>query len=312
MPGKFIGICAIAIVMVVNSLMVRAQNEYAATLEVLKSGVEVQRVNTTAFIAVEIEAIVGVGDTIRTDDTGEARITFFADGTDVVLKPNTQYRITEFQGSAEDFQLTVAVLAGQTTHRLNRALGTNSRYDVQTPGMTLAAKGTVFAVRVENTGRSGMLVFDGIVDSAAGSARANVPAEYGIRSEGDNKLSDVVLASTFEQLDAALDGCAASVTTTDDVSINVRLGPSIEQTRVGIIAATDVERFIGVSAAGNWYRIAFNDGFGWILSSNALVDSACAGLRVFEDTQVEDASLYTGSPADLEAAPEPAAEAAES
>ncbi len=270
------------------SFVVTAQNEFAATLEVLKAGVEVQRVNTANFISVSVEAIVGVGDTIRTDETGSARVTFFADGTDVTLDPNTEYRIVEFQGDEEDFQLTVEVLVGQTTHRLNRVLGANSSYDVETPGMTLAAQGTVFEIRVEDSGRSGMLVSEGVVDAETDDGSADVPSEFGVRSAVNEPLSDVVRASTFEELDSALDGCSVSVTTVDDVSINVRVAPSLEQERIGIISASDIDTFYGVSETGQWYRIMFEDDFGWILSSSASVDSSCAGLRVFENASFED------------------------
>lgn len=270
------------------SFMVTAQSEFAATLEVLNAGVEVQRVNTANFISVSVEAIVGVGDTIRTDETGSARVTFFADGTDVTLDPNTEYRIVEFQGDEEDFQLTVEVLIGQTTHRLNRVLGANSSYDVETPGMTLAAQGTVFEIRVEDSGRSGMLVSEGVVDAETDDGSADVPSEFGIRSAVNEPLSDVVRASTFEELDSALDGCSASVTTVDDVSINVRVAPSLEQERIGIISASDIDTFYGVSETGQWYRIMFEDDFAWILSSTATVDSDCAGLRVFEDSAFDD------------------------
>ena len=164
---RLYGVIIVSIVSLLIGFIVTAQNEFAASLEVLSAGVEVQRVNTANFIAVEIEAIVGVGDIIRTDETGEARITFFADGTDVTLEPESEYRIIEFEGDEEDFNLTVEVIAGQATHRLNRTLGANSSYDVETPGMTLAAQGTVFAIRVEDNGRSGMLVFEGLVDAGA-------------------------------------------------------------------------------------------------------------------------------------------------
>jgi hypothetical protein len=279
------------------TFVVTAQNEFAATLEVLNAGVEVQRVNTANFIAVEVEAIVGVGDTIRTDDTGIALVTFFADGTDVTLDPNTEYRIVEFQGDDEDFQLTVEVLAGQTTHRLNRVLGANSNYDVETPGMTLAAQGTVFTIRVEDSGRSGMLVSEGIVDAGSDEASADVPPEFGIRSEVNNPLSDVVRASSFDELDSALDGCTVSVTTPDDVSMNVRVAPSVEAEQIGFVTASTLDNFIGVSADGLWYRIGFEDDFGWILSSTASVDSACAGLRVFEADMFADSGVSSDEPA---------------
>lgn len=281
---------------------VSAQGDFAASLEVLNPGVEVQRVNTTNPISVSVEAIVGVGDVIRTDDTGQARITFFADGTDVTLEPETEYIIVEFGGDDDDFRLLVEVIAGQTTHRLNRILGANSSYDVRTPGMTLAARGTEFAIRVEADGRSAMLVRGGDVNTETPESSADVPAEFGVRSEVDAPLSDVVRASTFAELDSALDGCAASVTTPDDVSINVRLGPSTDLPRIGIIDAETVNNFGGTSATGDWYRITFAGGFGWILSTTAQIQGECAGLRVFEDTHIEDAESYddTVGPIDFE------------
>lgn len=286
-----------AFVLLIN-LVVGAQNEFAATLEVLSSGVDVQRVNTSNFITVEIEAIVGVGDVIRTDETGEARITFFADGTDVTLEANTEYRIVEFEGDDDDFQLTVEVLAGQATHRLNRALGANSQYDVETPGMTLAAQGTEFAIRVEENGRSGMLVFEGDVEAGSDDGTADVSAEFGIRSSVDSALSDVVRASTFDELDAALDGCAVSVTTLDDVSINVRSGPSIESELLETISANAIDIFLGINTSGDWYRIPFGESFGWILSSSATIDADCAGLRVFPDTYSENGETDTETESD--------------
>jgi len=302
MKTKLIAIIAIAGALLFTNLLASAQNEFAATLEVLNAGVEVQRVNTSNPIAVHVEAIVGVGDIIRTDATGQARITFFADGTDATLEPNTEYSIVKFQGDDQNFQLTVEALAGEVTHRLNRALGANSSYDVQTPGMTLAARGTVFTVRVEADGRSAMLTREGTVAADNDSSSADVPSAYGVRAEMNSTLSDVVPATTFDQLDAALDGCTVTVTTVDDVRINVRLGPSLTQPRVGTVAANEVTNFIGATASGDWYRIAFRGGFGWILSSSASVNSTCAGLRVFPDDQTEDASLYTelGDPIELQ------------
>lgn len=269
-------------------------NELAATLEVLSPGVDVLRVNTVNWVTVNVEAIVGVGDTIRTDDTGRARITFFADGTDTELLPNTEYRIKRFETQGEAYNLTVEVVIGQTTQRLSRLLDANSSYDVTTPGMTLAARGTNFSIRVEQLGRSAMLVTEGAVNAATSDANADVPAEFGIRSAGDSSLSDIVRASTFDELDAAIDGCTASIQTQDDVRLNVRIGASLEFARVGSIDPAEITRFIGVTESGNWYRLEFRGGFGWVLSSSATIESGCAGLRTFPDRYgPEDVSLYS-------------------
>jgi len=300
-----------------------AQGELAATLEVLTGTVEVKRVNTENWIAVNIEAIVGVGDVIRTGDTGQARITFFSDGVETDILSNSEFSIDTFTGGTaidDSFNLEVSVLIGQTVQRLGRVLDASSSYDVNTPGMTLAARGTEFAIRVEDGGRAGMLVREGTVDAGANGANSDVPAEFGIRSEVEGDLSDVVRASTFEELDAGLDGCSVVVTTVDDVRLNVRIAPTVEAFRVGTIDASDIDIFYGVNTTGGWYRIMFNGGFGWILSSASNVASSCAGLRVFPDDHTEDLESYesfgevidpsdfspsSASSADVEATEEP-------
>lgn len=273
-----------------------AQMNLAATMEVLDPTVMVQRVDTANAIEVKVEAIVGVGDTITTGESGRARITFFSDGTSTELEPNTSYRIEEFSEEGESFTLKVTVIAGQTIQQLGRILDSNSAYEVETPGMTMSARGTVFAIRVEDTGRSAMLVSEGTVDASNQDESAEVPTDFGIRAEQGGALSDVIKASTFEQLDAGLDGCPIAVTTPDDVSINLRLGPSLDAPLVGYISASEITVAMGTNSSGDWYRIHFGDSFAWFLSSTASVESDCAGLREFPDTYSEDSSSYSPEP----------------
>jgi hypothetical protein len=266
--------------------------ELAATLEVLSPTVEVRRVNTVNWITVNVEAIVGVGDLIRTDETGRARITFFADGVDTELLPDTEYRIDRFEGEGDSFTLSASVLLGQSLQRIERLLDANSSYDIETPGMELTVRGTQFQVRVETGGRSAALVYDGTASASQQANTAEVPMGYGIRAAADGPLSDVVVASTFEELDAALDGCSVEVRTQDDVRLNVRIGPSLALPRAGTVASAEIPKFMGVSESGNWYRIEFRGAFGWVLATDVTLDPGCAGLRVFPDTYQEDPTLY--------------------
>ena len=299
MKRSSIVILTIILIVLEMILTVHAQEQtqLAATLEVLKSGVEVKRVDTPNGIAIKVEAIVGVGDEIRTDATGSARITFFADGIDTDLLPNTVYRIEEFKGAGDSFTLNAEVIIGQTTQRLGRTLDAGSSYNITTPGMVLAARGTEFAIRVEESGRAGMLVQEGVVEAENEEATAEVPPEFGIRAAPEETLSDVVKARSFAELDAALDGCTAQIKTVDDVSLNVRQGPDTSTSRVGTIDAANLTTLFGVSATDQaktaWYRIAFNGGYGWVLSSTATIEQGCAGLRAFEADWREDPSLYT-------------------
>ncbi len=281
-----------------------AQDKLAAVMEVLEAGVEVQRVNTSNRIAVTVEAIVGVGDIIYTNETGRARVTYFADGVDTEILQNTAYRIGDFSESDAGFRISAEVLIGQTLQRIGRTLDAGADYSIETPGMTLAARGTEFAVRVEESGRSAMLVTESRVDAESEGVSAAVADGFGIRSAVGQELSDVVRATNFDQLDAALDGCTVSVSTPDDVQLNVRLGPNLDQPRIGTVDATTLSRFFGVSEEGGWYRISFGGWFGWILSNSVTIQGTCAGLREFPNTHVEDTSQYTAS--ELGSRPDPA------
>ena len=293
--AKIMGIAAVILLSISTEILAQEQiEELAASLTVLNNGVEVRRSDTVNWIPIRLEAIIGVGDTIRTDETGTASIIFFADGIETDIQPQTVYHIERFEGSDKRFNISVEVLAGQTLQRINRALDAGSNYEVNTPGASLAARGTEFAIRVEDDGRSSMLVFDGIVDTSNPETTVQVPPAFGIRAPVGNSLSDVVRVATFGELDAALDGCQASAQTLDDVRLNVRIGPTLEAERVATIDASEITVFVGTTQSGDWYRIPFREGFGWILSRSATVSSDCAGLRVFpDDFGPEDISLYT-------------------
>ncbi|MCC6894005.1 MAG: FecR domain-containing protein [Anaerolineae bacterium] len=294
---------------------VHAQSdELAATLEVLTAGVEVKRVNTNNWIAVNLEAIVGVGDTIRTDGTGKARITFFADGVDTDIEPGTEYRITRFEGTDSSFHIAAEVVVGQTLQRIGRLLDSNSSYDITTPSMALAARGTEFVIRVSDSGRAATLVSQGVVNADAEAAAADVPPGFGIRRDPGQPLSEVVEATTFDQLDSALDGCPASISVQGDFSLNVRIGADRSFPLVGTIAPDMIERFFGQTVSANWYRIPFRGGYGWVETDSANVDSACSGLRQFTDQfGPENIELYTSlgnpiEPTDLDVVTTPTPE----
>ena len=289
------------LVLLVIPMGIQAQSsDLVASMTVLQAGVEVRRVDTANWVPVNKESLVGVGDDIRTDATGSALITFFADGVDTTLLANTEYVIQRFEGDATSYQLSVQVLLGQTQQRIERALDAGSSYEVTTPTMSLAARGTAFAVRVDDGGqRAAMLVTKGTVQADADTGDAAVPPDYGIRRTADAPLSDVVQASTFEQLDAALDGCPVVVTTPDDVSLNVRIAPDRSAQQIGTIMAQDIGTFYGKTENTGWYRLQFQGYYGWVLSSSATVADTCAGLRVFPDNYgPEDTTRYS-PPIDL-------------
>jgi hypothetical protein len=133
-----------------------------------------------------------------------------------------------------------------------------------------------------------MLVREGEVSAGKDDETAAVPAAFGIRADVAGELSEVVPATTFGQLDAALDGCAAAVANLDDISYNVRVSPSANAEQLGVLAPALIERVFGITETTGWYRVAFDDTFGWIRAANVDVADDCAGLRQFADDDEQE------------------------
>lgn len=276
-------------------LIATAQDaELVASLEVLSAGVEVRRVDTENWVPINVETLIGQGDQIKTDASGSARIIFFADGTSTVLEPDTQVRILHFTGSEEKFDLSVEILFGVTRQQFGRLVESGSTYEVETPGVAMTVRGTDFSVRVEDGGRSALLTHEGVVQANASGTTSEVPPEFGVRSEIGMPLSDVVPATSFDELDAALDGCAGSIETPADVKLNVRLSPGLDAEIVGSIAPADIGNLIGATEDGAWYRIPFRSGYAWVASAGMTINVTdnCPNIAVYDYDKVEDSSRY--------------------
>lgn len=300
--GVVLAVLVLALVGV-TALVAAQESDLVAVLEVIEHGVDVKRTGVEMWAPINVETLVGVGDVIRTDDSGQARITFFQDGTFTELQPNTEYRIREFRGNESRFSLSVEVLTGIAVQQFARLLDPASSYEVFTPGMAMTVRGTDFAVRVEDDGRSALLTYDGLVDAEANGTAASVDPGFGVRSAADESLSDVVPATTFEELDAALDGCPGAFDGIGDVRLNVRVGPGLQFGRVGSIDPQDIRHFYGVDETGSWFRIPYNEGYGWV-SAETFTVTTCEVLRPFtleNFTEEEDVGLYseTGEVAEL-------------
>lgn len=282
-----------------------AENDLVASLETIKGQVSVKRFDSQNFVTVPKESLIGVGDTIKTDATGTGRITFFANGVETDVLPNSEFRIDVFNGSEDRYTLSVSVLVGQTVQRVTKLLDSGSSYTINSTGLEMAVRGTVFDVRVENTGRSATIVRDGAVTTTnpgtTGShSEASVPAGFGVRAEAGKGLSDVVPATNFAELDSSLDGCMGVISTLYDFRLNVRLGPSLQFARIGSLD-TDIRiKLLGTTEAGEWFRIDFKGSYGWIYAPAVVIEPGCIKLREFpDDYRGEDPNSYTNLDPDI-------------
>ncbi len=114
-------------------------------LEAVDGDVVVSRAGTPE--AALVGKSIRPGDEITTGPDGRAVLVFF-DGSTVTLDPSTAIRVEE--ASAPGGSLFIAVLqtAGATWHSVQRLTDANARYEVRTPIMVAAVRGTAFSVIV--------------------------------------------------------------------------------------------------------------------------------------------------------------------
>lgn len=271
-----------------------AQAELAAVLEVIDAGVEVQRAGTTSWLPVSRESIVGIGDLIRTDATGVARITFFETGAEIELTPDSEIRITEYSGDdTNGYTTSLEVLAGITQQQVQRFTDVSSSFEIVTPGLEMTVRGTDFLVRVEADGRSALITQEGEVAAATQNEQVPITSGFGVRAEMAGSLSPVVPATTFEELDAGIDGFAATFDSSGDVRMNVRLRPSLDAERVGSLPPSAVDAVFGVDPSGEWYRVAFRNSFGWVYANTFTISIPDdVELPVYPSDFSEDITRY--------------------
>lgn len=279
-----------------NDYRVSAQGgERAARLRVTQRGVEVQRVNTSAFVRVQRETLVGVGDRVRSGD-GRGVLSFASNLLTVDLLAGAEVLIQRYEGEPAQTTLDVTVTAGFVRVRARQPLTEAQRVTVQTPAFTVRLIRGITAFRIETIRRSSVIVAvdsQATVTSDTAAATVDVPAFYGVRAEPQQALSDVVVADSFEKLDAALDGCPSRIVLKDDVRLNVRLGASLDFPRIGGIDTNTPIQAMGVAASGGWYRIRYKGGFGWIRVPGLPFSTGCAGLRIFANGYgPEDVTLF--------------------
>ena len=169
-------------------------DQLAASIEVLSDGVELNVAETNQWFPVTGRAVVASGDTIRTDAEGSAIVTWFSDGTVMEIAPNSEVRIDEFSGSTSDdtapFRIETTVTVGRVFHGVRRLISPESEYQVNTPSLTAAVRGTVLAVDVTSTQATLLLVTEGVVVTTHTSlaSQQTVEAGYWLYAETDTPL----------------------------------------------------------------------------------------------------------------------------
>src|ERR1700694_765484 len=83
-----------------------------AHLQVATAGVEIRRVNTQNWVPIKFESLLGTGDSVRTDDKGQALIMGFGGLLTVSVAPNSEIVLQTFNGTPDSFDWTLNVRSG--------------------------------------------------------------------------------------------------------------------------------------------------------------------------------------------------------
>src|SRR6195256_3139722 len=158
-------VAVIAALVVVPAVLILAQQRAASAatiLSILDGSASVAR-GAATFVVASDGDIVNTGDLVQTADRSHAMVTFF-DGSTLEIEPATTVQIEEASSAAGGaIAIRISQTIGRTWASVQKLTRADSKFEVRTPTLTAAVRGTGFVTDVLADGTSTVQTTDGTV-----------------------------------------------------------------------------------------------------------------------------------------------------
>lgn len=275
-----LGLLFLLLVVLSVQTLAGAQSPLAAVVEITYAGVELKRVNTEVWLPLPVgaQAPFGVGDTLRTDNTGRALLTFGA-AAQTLLLPLSEYQLQTFEETDQQFALKMQLLNGRSIqHLTDPALVSTYQLDLQ--HMTLEQPNDLFATQVQVDTTSDVIVARGEIRLNKGQDELELQAGNGLRAvETFGEVVKITPPQGFSFLSVTSDTCRGLVKATipGETSVSVRLGPGEGYLNLGNIPNDTIVPIIGKADVGGRLLTPYLSTYGWLIPSGIVLQS-CRNL----------------------------------
>jgi hypothetical protein len=163
-------------ILVASTLVGCAPTSTLTILSITEGNVFVMKAGTASWIEAQAGMSLEAGDSIKTDESSSAEITFF-DGSTIELQAGTEIKIASLDISTDTGSTTITLeqAIGNTISRVTKIVDPASRYEVETPTGVAGVRGSVMQVYVIEDGTSWIINLEGDVWAASQGVELQVP-----------------------------------------------------------------------------------------------------------------------------------------
>ena len=145
----------------------------AVLLQTLSPQVTLSRDGVPDYVTAEL--VIRSGDTVRTDVSGRAVVTY-PDGSTATLESSSELTIEFVRTSAGDYLVRMEQTFGRVWYAAARTIGSGGRYEVHSAAMASVIRaGSGFYVVVDADGTTSLTATSGTLDATMGGATITLP-----------------------------------------------------------------------------------------------------------------------------------------